>query len=110
MTHQQSADDADAQRPAQLGVSFYKDQGRKTEQATCARCGGAFASAMMVRDLAVVERQLGFRYELDRPEADHYQWVCPKCRRALFGLAQGAMWARHLSSRNGGAPTGGGTT
>ena len=81
------------QRPAQLGVSFYKDVGRKTEQAKCARCGAAFASEMMVRDLAVVERQLGFSYELDRPEAEHYQRVCPKCRRALFGLAQGALWS-----------------
>ena len=24
----------------------------------------------------------------------HYQDVCPKCRRALFGLAQGALWRR----------------
>lgn len=83
------------QRPAQLGVSFYKDAGRRGEQAACARCGGAFASAMMVRDLAVVERQLGFSYEMDHPRADHYQQVCPKCRRALFGLAQGAMWSEH---------------
>jgi hypothetical protein len=81
------------QRPAQLGVSFYKDVGRKTEQAKCARCGGEFASEMMVRDLAAVERQLGFSYEMDRPGAEHYQRVCPKCRRALFGLSQGALWS-----------------
>jgi hypothetical protein len=81
------------QRPAQLGVSFYKDVGRKTQQSKCARCGGEFASEMMVRDLAVVQRELGFSYELDRPEAEHYQRVCPKCRRALFGLAQGALWS-----------------
>jgi hypothetical protein len=24
--------------------------------------------------------------------AGHYQQICPRCRRALFGLAQGAMW------------------
>jgi hypothetical protein len=82
------------QRPAQLGVTFYKDEGRRSEQAKCARCGGAFASAMMVRDLAAVERQLGFRYEMNRPGDEHYQQVCPKCRRALFGLAQGATWSR----------------
>ena len=47
----------------------------------------------MVRDLAEVERQLGFSYEM-KPEkgADHYQQICPRCRRALFGLAQGALW------------------
>jgi hypothetical protein len=85
------------QRPAQLGVSFYKDAGRTSEPAKCLRCGGAFASAMMVRDLATVERQLGFSYELDGASGAHYQQVCPKCRRALFGLSQGRMWA---DSRN----------
>ena len=83
------------QRPAQLGVTFYKDEGRRSEQAKCARCGAAFAPAVMVRDLATVEKQLGFSYEMmDRPGCEHYQQVCPKCRRALFGLAQGAMWRR----------------
>jgi NNP family nitrate/nitrite transporter-like MFS transporter len=80
------------QRPAQLGVSFYKDAGLRTAQASCRRCGAAFASEMMVRDLTEVERQLGFSYEL--ADGGHYQEVCPKCRRALFGLAQGALWRR----------------
>ena len=80
------------QRPAQLGVSFYKDAGRRSEQAKCARCGVAFASAAMVRDLIPVERELGFRYEIDG-KAQHYQNICPRCRRSLFGLAQGALWS-----------------
>jgi hypothetical protein len=88
------------QRPAQLGVSFYKDEGAKGEQARCARCGCAFASAMMVRDLAIVEKQLGFSYEMDdTPGADHYQQVCPRCRRALFGLAQGRLWAQERAEQ-----------
>ena len=33
------------QRPAQLGVGFYKDAGARGEQARCRRCGAAFASA-----------------------------------------------------------------
>ena len=45
---------------------------------------------MVVHDLTIVERQLGFTYEL--PGGGHYQDVCPRCRRALFGLAQGAAW------------------
>ena len=45
---------------------------------------------MMVRDLITVERELGFHYELDGGR--HYQDVCPRCRRALFGLSQGALW------------------
>lgn len=82
------------QRPAQLGVSFYKDAGERAEQARCVRCDREYASAAMVRDLVTVERELGFRYELTaRGAGQHYQRVCPKCRRALFGLAQGALWA-----------------
>jgi hypothetical protein len=80
------------QRPAQLGVSFYKDAGKRTEQAKCARCGGAYASLAMVNDLVPVERDLGFRYEL-LGSAGHYQHICPRCRRVLFGLAQGALWS-----------------
>lgn len=80
------------QRPAQLGVTFYKDAGAAGEQATCARCGRPYAPAMMIRDLTAVERDLGFRYELAGGGATHYQQVCPACRRALFGLAQGALW------------------
>jgi nitrate/nitrite transporter NarK len=81
------------QRPAQLGVSFYKDAGAQGEPAQCRRCGQAYASAMMVRDLTTVERELGFAYEMPASSgAEHYQQICPRCRRALFGLAQGALW------------------
>jgi MFS transporter, NNP family, nitrate/nitrite transporter len=78
------------QRPAQLGVSLYKDAGERGEQACCRRCGQPYAPAIMVRDLVTVERELGFTYELG--VEGHYQEVCPKCRRALYGLAQGALW------------------
>ena len=79
------------QRPAQLGVGFYKRIGALEEQAKCRRCGGDYASRMHVEDLIEVERKLGFRYELEG-EAEHYQWVCPRCRRAMLALAQGRMW------------------
>ena len=52
------------QRPAQLGVTFYKDVGRQGEQAHCRRCGEEFASRMHVEDLIAVEQQLGYRYEM----------------------------------------------
>jgi hypothetical protein len=87
------------QRPAQLGVSFYKDLGARGEQARCGRCDRPFASAAMIRDLVTVERELGFRYETagTTGAVPHYQHVCPACRRALFGLAQGAMWTGETS-------------
>jgi hypothetical protein len=79
------------QRPAQIGVSFYKDALERGERARCRRCHALYAGAAMVRDLMTVERALGFRYELDAGTG-HYQEICPRCRRALFGLAQSAMW------------------
>jgi len=82
------------QRPAQLGVSLYKDAGARGEQAICIRCARPYAPAIMVRDLITVERELGFTYEMTG--GAHYQQVCPKCRRALFGLAQGALWRNSL--------------
>ena len=81
------------QRPAQLGVSFYKDAGRRSEQAHCKRCGEPYTSLMHVEDLITVERQLGYRYDMpDNPQADHYQRYCPKCRRAMVALAQGRAY------------------
>ena len=84
------------QRPAQLGVSFYKDVGARQEQAECRRCGQAYASRMHVEDLIEVERKLGFRYELANA-AEHYQLICPQCRRAMLALAQGRMWQSQIS-------------
>ena len=60
------------------------------QQALCRRCGEPYASAMMISDLTKVESLLGFRYEIaagkgGAGEAAHYQQICPKCRRALFG-------------------------
>jgi hypothetical protein len=78
------------QRPAQLGVSFYKDAGRQSEQAECRRCGQPFASLMHVEDLIAVERRLGYDYEVGGP-VEHYQRVCPRCRRLLLALAQAKM-------------------
>jgi hypothetical protein len=46
---------------------------------------------MKVRDLIETERRLGYRYEIPG-EAEHYQWICPPCRRALHALAQGRLW------------------
>jgi NNP family nitrate/nitrite transporter-like MFS transporter len=86
------------QRPAQLGVSLYKDAGARGDQARCRRCGEAYAPAMMVRDLQTVEQELGFTYQL--ADGGTYQDVCPRCKRAMFGLAQGALWRTHLNDRD----------
>jgi ribosomal protein S27AE len=80
------------QRPAQLGVSFYKDIGARSEQALCRRCGEPFASRMHVEDLIDVERALGYQYELNDERIEHYQWICPRCRRSLLAIAQAHLW------------------
>ena len=80
------------QRPAQLGVGFYQDVGRAGESAACRRCGHAFSSRMHVDDLIEVERRLGYRYEIPDSPVGHYQWICPPCRRASFGMAQSLLW------------------
>lgn len=84
------------QRPAQLGVAFYKDVGARTEQARCKRCGEEFASLMQIRDLIIIEKQLGFDYTLENKNhspGGHYQEICPKCRRALLAVSQGTLRA-----------------
>jgi hypothetical protein len=78
------------QRPAQLGVQFYKDMGAAGPQAKCLRCGQEFASQMHVNDLKEVERALQIRYEL--PNGTDYQDVCPACRRKSLAMAQDGKW------------------
>jgi hypothetical protein len=84
------------QRPAQLGVSFYKDAGNRGPQASCTRCGAAYASQMHVDDLIEVQRQLGYQYEAAQGGVDHYQRICPRCRRLLPAIAQGRLWRKAL--------------
>jgi hypothetical protein len=85
------------QRPAQLGVSFYKDVAAKEGMAKCARCTQEYAPLLQINDLIEVERELGYRYESNVPGVDHYQRICPACRRSLLAIAQGELWGRHGS-------------
>ena len=73
------------QRPAQLGVSFYKDVAALEAMAHCARCDAEYAPLLQINDLIEVEKELGYRY-------GDYQRICPACRRILLGIAQGAVW------------------
>lgn len=77
-------------RPAQFGVAIYKKIG-KEQMARCSRCQNEYASQMHVNDLIEVQKKLGYAYELP-DEIDHYQRICPRCRRQLLGLSQGKLW------------------
>lgn len=86
------------QRPAQIGVRFYKDVGEHEEPALCRRCGAPFTSRMHVEDLIKTEAALGYNYAMPGTAAGHYQLICPPCRRALFVQAQGRLWGRESTA------------
>jgi hypothetical protein len=78
------------QRPAQLGVNFYKQEGAAGPQAHCRRCGQPFTSLMHVEDLKQVQAEVGIRYQL--ADGTHYQDICPACRRKNIALTQDGLW------------------
>jgi hypothetical protein len=78
------------QRPAQLGVDFYKMAGAAGVQAMCVRCGQPYGSQMQMEDLKAVQAALGIRYQM--ADGTHYQDVCPACRRKNIALTQDGLW------------------
>ncbi len=78
------------QRPAQLGVDFYKMAGAEGQQASCVRCGQLYGSRMQMEDLKAVQAAIGIRYQM--ADGTHYQDVCPACRRKNLALAQDGLW------------------
>jgi hypothetical protein len=78
------------QRPAQMGIDFYKHAGEETGQANCIRCGQPYASQLQVGDLKSVQSALCIQYQLE--DGSHYQDVCPQCRRKNLALTQDALW------------------
>ena len=75
------------QRPANLGVAYYKREGAAGPQQRCARCDQPFASQLQMGDLKTVLPQVGFDYSTGAGDGN-YQDHCPRCRRALVALAQ----------------------
>jgi len=75
------------QRPAQLGVAFYKRAAQVDRPARCHVCQEPYASRMQIDDLKAVLGELDFQYQFD--PSLHYQDVCPPCRRRLLARNQG---------------------
>jgi hypothetical protein len=61
--------------------------------ARCRRCEAEYAPLLQINDLIDVERDLGYQYETDVPGVDHYQRICPACRRSMLGIAQAQLWS-----------------
>ena len=76
------------QRPANLGVKFYQDEGREGGGQTCRSCDKPFATEMQVSDLKQVLPELGFDYS--DGAGGNWQDTCPACRRGQVALAQTA--------------------
>ncbi len=74
------------QRPANIGVAFYKQAGAEGGGQPCGECGETFASTLQVADLEAILPQLGFDYSTG--EGSNYQRTCPPCRRKLVTRAQ----------------------
>lgn len=85
------------QRSLKLAHMMYADSAASTSAGLCRRCGEAFADQQQIEDLIVIQRELGYRYEAPDSNAEHYQWICPKCRRATLVVAQGSRWKSRAS-------------
>lgn len=72
------------QRPAQLGVAYYKEEGARGEQALCARSGEPYMSQMHHDDLVLVMRELGIDF-------GEHQNLSPLEKRKLIALNQAAL-------------------
>ena len=75
------------QRPANLGVEYYRREGAEGPQQRCARCSQPFAAQLQMTDLKDVLPRVGFDYGISESDTN-YQDYCPRCRRQLVALAQ----------------------
>lgn len=69
------------QRPAQIGVQYYKEEGARGPQAVCPRSGEAFQSELHQSDLTAVLGELGYDF-------GEHQRLSPQEKRKLIALNQ----------------------
>jgi hypothetical protein len=78
------------QRPANIGVHFYRREAAEGEPQPCRVCGEAFASLLQIKDLKAVLPQVGFDYSIPGDAGGNWQDTCPPCRRAQVARTQTA--------------------
>ncbi len=76
------------QRPAQLGVAYYKEEGKRGPQALCKVSGLPYQSQMHHDDLVAVMKEVGFDF------GDH-QDLSPQEKRKLIAVNQAANLSDH---------------
>ncbi|MBS1717634.1 MAG: MFS transporter [Armatimonadetes bacterium] len=74
-----------AQRPAQLGVQFYKMEGSVGPQAICERSGQAYQSQLHHDDLVDVMQEIGFDF-------GSHQNLSPQEKRKLIAINQANLF------------------
>jgi hypothetical protein len=79
------------QRPASLGIAFYKAAGADLEPARCPVTGEEFAPKMQTDDLKEVLHQLEFDYSSGKKDSPEWNEVSPRGRRMLIGRAHNAV-------------------
>lgn len=72
------------QRPAQLGVAYYKEEGERGPKAVCARSGEAYQSQLHHDDLVEVMKEVG-------QDFGEHQNLSPQEKRKLIALNQMAL-------------------
>jgi hypothetical protein len=75
------------QRPASLGISYYKAANADKEQALCPVTGEAFAPKMQTDDLKEVLAELEYDYTATDGKSPAWNEVSPKGRRLLIAKA-----------------------
>lgn len=75
------------QRPASLGIAFYKAAGARGEQAVCPITDERFAPALQVEDLGTVLPEVGFDYRARQPGAPGWSQLSPRGRRIAIARA-----------------------
>lgn len=78
------------QRPASLGITFYKAAGKKGPQSVCPITHEAFAPELQVGDLETVLPQVGFDYRA-RKQGPAWNRVSPRGRRIGIARAHAAV-------------------
>jgi hypothetical protein len=78
------------QRPASLGISFYKAAGEKGEQAVCPVTHEPFGPQLQVDDLGTVLPEVGFDYRASGGKGPAWNQLSPRGRRMGIARAHAA--------------------
>jgi hypothetical protein len=78
------------QRPASLGITFYKAAGARGEQAVCPVTREPFAPQLQVDDLGTVLPEVGFDYRGRRESTPRWNQLSPRGRRMGIARAHAA--------------------